>query len=77
MNQQQQHDHFGDVIAHELMARIDQDIRIIKKREAERDYWKERCEAAEKVISISGVVACEGFGHWQLLIKLQNNNNGK
>lgn len=41
-------------------------------REAvEEDYWKKRCEAAEKVIEISGIVDCEGYDQWQSL-KEQN-----
>lgn len=41
-----------------------QEIEALKK---EKKNWQKRCEAAEKIIEISGVVDCDGYEKWQLL----------
>jgi uncharacterized protein YneF (UPF0154 family) len=43
----------------------------IGRKTSKAKYWKERCLSAEEIISISGIVNCEGYDNWQSLKKQQ------
>jgi len=37
------------------------------------NYWKKRCEAAEKIVAIAGIVDCAGYDQWQKLKTMSDN----
>ena len=37
------------------------------------NYWKQRCEAAEKIVAIAGIVDCAGYDQWQKLKTMSDN----
>jgi hypothetical protein len=58
---------FLEEINNQLLVKQDQLMDKMLALNDKFEYWKQRCEAAEEIILISGTINCEGYDNWQSL----------